>query len=108
LELGVTSPKGEFYPVVHFQAREDAEDWFCCRAKNTDEEKTLVMWRVFKVLAWILVFVVLLAAGIGFMISLRITMSSMSSFMPWRSTCQTGRNPHGVPVTADDVLKAPR
>jgi len=82
-ELGVTSPKGEFYPVVHFQAREDAEDGFAAVQKILMKKKRSVMWRVFKVLAWILVFVVLLAAGIGFMISRTASqMSSMSSFMP--------------------------
>ena len=38
-ELGVTSPKGDFYPVVHFAAREDAEEAFAgskkrCRRKG--------------------------------------------------------------------------
>jgi hypothetical protein len=29
-ELGLTSPKGDFYPITHFLTREDADDAFRC------------------------------------------------------------------------------
>ncbi len=46
-ELGVTSSKGEFYPVAHFgyfRPAEDAEEAFRGRAKSADEEKRSTVW----------------------------------------------------------------
>jgi hypothetical protein len=108
-ELGVTSPKGEFYPVVHFTAREDAEEAFA------KVEKALSLRKAAGSLAarWlkILLGVIAVMAAIIFLSiysvnhKMSIRSSAISSAAPVAATPQVEE---GVPLSADDVLKPPR
>jgi hypothetical protein len=102
LELGVTSPKGEFYPIARFGAQEDADEAFAAVQKILMRGKR---GRLKTVFAWFggfiaLAIVVLIA---GHYINYGI--SNMKSAAGISSGSET--LPEGVPLPADQVLKQP-
>ena len=108
-ELGVTSPKGDFYPVAHFAAREDAEEAFAKVEKALSFRKgtSSALNKALLVLAAAIVLVVLGVAGFGFYInhaaysSLNNLSGSATPVMP------TVPQQEGIPLPADEVLKPP-
>jgi hypothetical protein len=117
-ELGVTSPKGDFYPVAHFAAREDAEEAFVKLEKALSMKKAASSIVAKSLLALVAV-VVLVAAGVtlfGFYVSHKVGATSTTVTLAAPSPAQpqtpaviqlNGLEP-GVPLSADDVLKPPR
>lgn len=129
-DLGVTSPKGEFFSIAHFLEREDAEESFA------KVEKILMKRRGRSVFGPILKYTVLLAgiavvvfAILAFLIGPR-TPGGLSSSMgsmgrmaapsgypqprgayqpsPVATPAAPQEIPRGVPVPADEALQAPR
>jgi len=104
-ELGVTSPKGDFSSVVHFTNREDAEEAF------TKVEKILSHKRgssslVMKALAILGVSALLIVAGV-ILFGLSINHQGQSLSTSMGSINMPSVVKEGVPLSADDVLKAP-
>jgi hypothetical protein len=105
-ELGVTSPKGDFYPVVHFAAREDAEEAFGKVEKALSVKKAAksVLAKAFSILLGVIILI-----GLGFGLFVFI----MSHKFGGAQTAQTMTGPapadirEGIPLPADDVLKPP-
>src|ERR1700733_14871189 len=60
-ELGVTSPRGEFYPVARFLAREDADDAFAC-AQKAMLKREYNIWRIVGPICLILLILLLSAS----------------------------------------------
>ena len=98
LELGVTSPKGEFYSVARFASREDAEEAFAA------VQKVLMKKRWCRMKGW-------LAWAIGIAILILLIMfigriigghSSVGS-----SAASQNNLPQGVPLPADQILEPP-
>jgi hypothetical protein len=119
-ELGVTSPKGDFYPVAHFLAREDAEEALhkihkvLVKKQRSKYVGCLTLFVGFIVLLLILIFVggsliqrVLLP--ISQTMSLPDMGESFSSVSPFTNAPSSAppEIPNGVPLSADDVLKPP-
>jgi hypothetical protein len=101
LELGVTSPKGEFYPIARFGAQEDADEAFAAVQKilmkgKRGRLKTFFVW-------------------FGGFIALAIVVLAASHYLGTRTSRMesvTGisgasQMPEGVPLPADQVLKQP-
>ncbi len=100
LELGVTSPRGEFYPIAHFTDREDAEEAFArvqkalmCRHQPW-HWKRAVCWLALAAIVYLLLFSPMVGEGI------KIASLLFSSNNPVNT-------PSGVPLPADQVLHAP-
>lgn len=109
-ELGITSPKGEFYPVAHFPAREDAEEALQKVQKVLMKKRRSWFWTL---LRWVVGLV--LVAGILFLVVSYVYMRSMSSAglngsslgsVLGTATAPAAITP-GVPLSADDVLMQP-
>jgi hypothetical protein len=116
-ELGITSAKGDFYPIVHFAAREDAED-------ALESVQTLLMkkgrskfWGICKNFVLLLVVAALLFfGGVHLMTRLNPSLASLvspltpatTSLAPAPTPPGPGALPSGIPVPADDVLTTPR
>jgi hypothetical protein len=103
-ELGITTPKGDFYPVVHFVAREDAEEAF------NKVEKILAKNRgVGPLIAKALMTVALVAVAIAaFVFLFGAFVNRAPSFTSSAITPSSGPAViEGIPLSADDVLKAP-
>lgn len=98
-ELGVTSPKGEFYTITRFLAREDAEEAFRIT------QKTLMKKRC----RWLKVFGVILAVLLLVLTALYLVGRLSGSGLPSESQ---GSSPvemqGGIPLPADQVLTPPR
>jgi hypothetical protein len=111
-ELGVTSPKGEFYPIARFVARTDGEDAMAAVQKILLKKKG--NW-VSKILLTLLVLIVLLVLGMGAAYFFRGALSptsSTSSMMPMAlpglpALPRYNEVPSGVPLPADRVLRPP-
>jgi len=110
-ELGVTSPRGDFHPVVHFSAREDAEEALMKVEKTLSRNKNpgSLILKVLMGLGIVAVIVVVAVVLFGTVIlqhssSLSTPVNPVTVLTP-QSTPTT--MPEGIPVTADDVLKAP-
>jgi hypothetical protein len=107
-ELGITTPKGDFYPVVHFVAREDAEEAFN-KVEKILAKKRGVGSLIVKALLGVAVLALLVA---GSVIAFATYINRMPAFpmsaaglphpMPVPSAM-----PEGIPLSADDVLKPP-
>ena len=102
-ELGITTPKGDFYPVVHFTGREEAEEAFVKVEKVLARKKgaaSLIVKALLTVLAvalLIIVGVILFGRYVGHRPS--VTSSAVSAAPPVIR--------EGIPQSADDVLKPP-
>jgi hypothetical protein len=100
LELGVTSPKGEFYPIARFAAREDADEAFLAVQKVLMKGKCsraacLLKWAGGLVLLLLIAtFVAALMVGRGLGVG-----------QVWSSSAPVIQN--GVPLPADQVLQPP-
>jgi hypothetical protein len=120
-ELGVTAPKGDFYPVAHFALREDADEAF------TKVEKELLARKgplagVGKALLIVAAAVIVIIGGVtlfGLYASRpHVAASSVAplaqSGLPGQEATPSTEAPSpeqpaiGIPLSADDVLKAPR
>lgn len=114
-ELGVTSPKGDFYSVTRFLSREDADEAFARVQKALMTEKRSTSWLVAKIAAAIAGFLVLmcvlLAVAFAVLQSRVIqSMSAVHAVSPAPMVEAPAHNPEaepGVPVPADEFLKAP-
>jgi len=102
-ELGVTTPKGDFYPVVHFVAREDAEEALLKIEKILSRRKGTwpLIGKALLMLAGAALLVVLVVTLFGLFIGHKST--TISGLMPVPSVTMED----GVPMSADDVLKPP-
>jgi hypothetical protein len=103
LELGVTSPKGEFYPIARFNAREDADLAFAAVQKVLMKRKCgwlgcLLKW------AGGLVLLLLIALLIGIYLA-GYRGPKIFSTGPASTAAPEIRN--GVPLPADQVLRPP-
>jgi len=101
LELGITSPKGEFYSIARFAVREDADLAF------TAVQKVLMKkgGRFKKLLAWLGGILVLLGASIliaGYFASHTFPLMRGS-----QSSSASQTIPRGVPVPADQAVTPP-
>lgn len=105
-ELGMTSPKGEFHPVAHFNSRDDAEEAFfrveqvLAKTPLTTGDKIL---RVLAVVA-ILSFVAFIAF---YGIRQKHTGQMISYEAPLLGHIDSPKIESGVPLTADEVLRPP-
>jgi len=98
LELGVTSPKGEFYPVARFTSREEAEIAFSAvqkvlMTKRWQRPKGWLLWiGSIALLALLIVFFGRYVVG--------------NNFLAGTPPAANGL-PQGVPLPADQVLRPP-
>ena len=103
-ELGVTSPKGEFYPVVHFLAREDAEEAFATIEKTLARKQSTFSYllKSFLIVCGVAGIIVTgIVLYFGKLPPKNPSMSQTSTrIMPMRPT-------EGMPQPADDVLHPP-
>lgn len=102
-ELGVTSPKGEFYPIARFPAREDAEEAFAAVQKAVMRKKFAWLFCILKTLAALVVAGIVVTIIGYFLLAgvLRLPSGSPAASAP------AAEIPSGVPVPADQVLKPP-
>jgi hypothetical protein len=103
-ELGITTPKGDFYPVVHFIAHEDAEEAFI-RVEKILAKRRGTASLVAKALAVVAALALLIVGGVlvfGSYVSHRHSPTSSSAV-----TATPPAIKEGVPLSADDVLKPP-
>lgn len=123
-ELGITSPKGEFYPIAHFPSREDAEEALNKIQKILLKKKRSWFWSLMRWLL-ILLFIGLIWVVFGFfktlspMLSLGdVNLGAVQNLAPAqmmpaqqpvipRTVAPADIKP-GVPLSADDILQAPR
>ena len=104
-ELCITSPKGDFYPVVHFAAREDAEEALEKVEKALARKKGSCSLLT-KALGFLGVLAVLVVIGvILYGISANNALKQMSSSLTGSTSSPTVEQ--GVPLSADDVLQPP-
>ncbi len=112
-ELGVTSPKGDFYPVVHFDAREDAEDALEVVEKALSRKRGSASLLT-KALAAVGVLAILTVIGVvayGSFIEHQIMATQLaptSSAIEPTFMQAPAPDAEGVPLSADEILKAPR
>jgi hypothetical protein len=104
-ELGITSPKGEFYPIVHFVMHEHAEEALSAVQKILMKKRRSKIWMAIKFLFFVLVIVGLMGAG-GLYVFKALRMPSMDNFVSSPSATPVSP-PSGVPVPADEVLRLP-
>lgn len=101
-ELGMTSLKGEFYPIVSFAAREDADEAFACIAKILARSKKRNWFSIFlKLIAVILVlFIILIGSTVAFVsheVKNAITSGGGIGMMMQSGALGTGMPGAGVP-----------
>lgn len=111
-EIGVTSPKGEFYPVAHFPAKEDAEEALRKVQKVLMKKKHSKIWMVIR---WALVLV--LIGLLGFIVMTYFSLRQNTGLgaaglgLGGIATGQELAAPEpikpGVPQSADDILQPP-
>jgi hypothetical protein len=116
-ELGITSPKGEFYPIAHFPAKEDAEDALDKVQKVLMKKKRTVFATVLRwafglgVIAFILfcLFGYFSVKSVSSLAGLQNNMAAgmPGAVMPTAPSAPAVFKP-GVPLSADDVLQPPR
>jgi len=103
-ELGITSPRGEFYPIARFGAREDADEAFAAVQKVLLKKKRGWLGCLLK---WVgglvvLLLIAILAIGIFLAVYRGQTISSL-----WPSSAAAPEIRNGVPLPADQVLRPP-
>jgi len=106
-ELGITTPKGDFYPVVHFVAHEDAEEAFIKVEKILAKRKGTASL-IAKALLAVAALALLVVGGVllfGFYVGHRT--SPILSSTTVAPTTPPSQIKEGVPLSADDVLKPP-
>jgi hypothetical protein len=111
-ELGVTSAKGDFYPVVHFLAREDAEDAFAKIEKALSRKRGTASYllKAFLIVVGLAVAVVF---GVIFFASYLMHEAThpMASILKKPTSMYAPpavvQPQEGVPQSADEVLQPP-
>jgi len=112
-ELGVTSPKGEFYPVAHFPLKEDAEQAMAKVQKVLMQKRRSKFWSFMRWAFGLLLFAVL-ATVIWIVLqptlpaSLSSTNNGLMRLPPVTSMPAAPVIRPGVPQSADDVLQPPK
>jgi hypothetical protein len=104
-ELGVASPKGDFYQVARFLAREDAEKAFA-RTQNTLMNGGTNLWRLLGMVSMILVVVVALVVVGSFARTVLMHGESRSLETTAGALMPEGSK-EGMPQSADQVLTPP-
>jgi nitrate reductase NapE component len=117
-ELGITSPKGDFYPVVHFAAREDAEEALATVEKTLSRKKGSLLGKAFMIVGLLALVIVVVVVGYGFYAQHQMMNAAMTSTStPFAASAAPPSAappvaaepaPDGIPLSADDVLKPPR
>ena len=120
-EIGITSAKGEFYPIVHFTAREDAEEALTSVQKILMKRKGSKLWCALKMFLLLIVLcIILLGGGLALFIRAPFLSASLPSVMmrppaptmvappPAVQPMPAPAFPSGIPLPADDVLKPPK
>ncbi|MDE2028934.1 MAG: hypothetical protein KGI97_00045 [Alphaproteobacteria bacterium] len=102
-ELGVTSPKGDFYPITHFAAREDAEEAFLAVEKALARRKSFFGAIGKAVLVLLVLALVVAAAVVGF----GLYVGGPDSTPIAGVTSASPQLPEGVPLPANQVLQPP-
>ena len=102
-EFGVTSPKGEFYSIAHFQSREAAEEAFAKTQKALMSKRATLLWTITKYLIGLVLFAFVLFVSFVLIMKLKLPHTSMA--MPSGLSLQQPQQ--GIPQSADDILKAP-
>lgn len=123
-DLGITTAKGEFYPIARFAEREDAEDSLA-RVNTVLSRNRAYGSVVFKSIIAVLIFATIILVGIPVgafylmrdatgVLSSSMGMGAMSSavggaagFAGGGSLAPSVTIQEGVPMSADDVLEAP-
>jgi hypothetical protein len=109
-ELGITSPRGDFYPVVHFADREDAEEALlkveATLAKRRGGAGSLVM-KALGVVAALAAIIIVAVVGFGLYVQHQASAPSAQLSSEIAPQGAPTPMPDGIPVSADDVLKAP-
>jgi hypothetical protein len=128
-ELGITSPKGEFYPVAHFPMKEDAEEALAKVQKVLMKKKRSLFWGIVRWLVTLLLVGILVFCAwsyLTFRMMSPMVSQGLSSGLPaglpgGRPAASFGGPPPlpmpamqaapaitpGVPLSADDVLQPP-
>jgi hypothetical protein len=114
LELGVTSPRGEFYPIAHFVSREDGEAALAAIQKILMKRRS--GWFI-KTLLGLLIFVAVIIGILLVASHLILGIFGSHGGMPIMrppslaapaAPVQPGVMQNGVPLPADQVLKPPQ
>ena len=103
-ELGVTSLKGDFSSVAHFDEREDAEDALAV-VEKTLSSKWGGTALVLKAVAWVAVIAIVVFFSAG-LFSFWVAPHPASTLIG--KTTAPAAVQKGVPLSADDVLQPPR
>ena len=111
-ELGITSPKGEFYPVTHFLSREDAEEAMAKVEKTLTKKRRAKGSLLLKLLVFLLIMLILVFfACVGFGVYLVKHPDSALSYLTPSLPLEQGLKPAepipGVPIPADQILNPP-
>lgn len=101
-ELGLTSPKGEFYPVAHFRAREDADEALAKVQKVLMTRRFSVWMALARFVGCFLLLAFLLLMAGYFLVSSHIKGAGL---IP--SAAPPVKMEDGVPMPADQVLRPP-
>ena len=108
-ELGLTSQKGEFYPVARFTTREDAEDAFAGVEKVLAKGRHSALRGALKIAG--IVTVAALALATAFTLMVTYNVMHLASHYPGAETQAQGAAPpamkNGVPLPADQYLRPP-
>jgi hypothetical protein len=109
-ELGITSPKGDYAPVAHFAAREDAEDALAKveQALSKKVRTGSIIGKVFIAIAAAAAFVVFSMFLFGLFLNHRTgdLVAAMRASPPPGAAALVAPQ-EGVPQSADDVLRPP-
>lgn len=107
-DLGMTSPRGEFTPVAHFSAREDAEDAFDEVEAALSAVQRGPLFRFFKGVLYACILLIAVGEGIGLYKYLTELPAATKIAAPVVEQKAAPAAPEpGKPVSADDVLQAP-
>jgi hypothetical protein len=109
-DLGVTSPKGDFYSVVHFAAREDAEEALDAvgKALACRQRRCGVIGKTLLSVVLAALVITVSVVGYGFYVKARPQSTAVSSAPGVVAPAPATAIQEGVPLSADDVLKPPQ
>ena len=101
-ELGVTTPKGDFYPVAHFAERDRADEALAKIEKALAKEKSIgpLLLKAFAIVAVFSVLVIVGAVMLGHSVTAPSSAVGLLSAAP---SAPQG----GMPQSADEILQPP-
>ncbi|MDX2027454.1 MAG: hypothetical protein SFW62_02330 [Alphaproteobacteria bacterium] len=102
-ELGVTSPKGEFYAIARFLAREDAEEAFGQTHKVLLRKRLRWLRWTLGITAVVVLVIFMGLYGLGRFVGAGNRLPTFSS----PSSAPTMNMENGIPLPADQVLRPP-